>query len=142
MLKELNVGLTAEQTLTIDESLLVPAVSDHFTSFKSMPPVFATAYLVGFVEWACIEALKPYLEEGQQTVGTHVNLSHTAATPVAMTVTACIELIAIEGKLLRFKVICKDNLDVISEGFHERFIVDTPKFMERLNKKVARFTQQ
>ena len=70
--------------------------------------MFATAFLVGFVEWTCIEALRPYLEPGQKTVGVHVDLSHSAATPVGMTVTAEVELIAVEGRKLRFKCSSQD----------------------------------
>jgi len=100
-----------------------------------MPPVFATAFLVGFVEWACIEALRPYLKESQRTVGIHVDLSHAAATPVGMTVTADVELVAIEGLKLRFRAVCRDDVEIICEGFHERYIIDKDRFMTRLAKK-------
>ena len=62
----------------MDENLTVPSVAaDHF-GFSDMPPVFATAFLVGFVEWTCIQVLKPYLSSVQRTVGVHVDLSHSA----------------------------------------------------------------
>ena len=67
-----------------------------------MPPVLATACMVGFVETTCMEALVPYLAPGQKTVGIHVDLSHVAATPVGMRVTARVELVAVEGRKLRF----------------------------------------
>lgn len=132
------LGLRHSQTLRVDDSLTVPAVSAAFTGFSDMPPVFATAYMVGFVEWACIEALRPYLAPSQRTVGTHVNLSHSAATPVGMQVTAEVELIEVEGKRLTFKVLCRDEVDVICEGRHERFIVEAQQFIRRVTSKGER----
>lgn len=131
----LTVGLRHSQTIIVDERLVVPAVSPAFTGFADMPPVFATALLVGFVEWTCIEALRPCLEPGQKTVGVHVDLSHSAATPVGLAVTAEIELVAIEGRRLRFKVSCRDEAEPISDGHHERFIIDEARFVERLAGK-------
>jgi len=83
----LRPGLRHTQVITVDEALTVPAVSTTFTGFVDMPAVFATPFMVGFVEWACIEALRPYLAAYQRTAGTHVDMSHTAATPVGMQVT-------------------------------------------------------
>lgn len=134
-LKTLQPGLKHSQSMRVDERLTVPAVSQAFTGFADMPPVFATAFLVGFVEWTCIEALRPYLEPGEKTVGVHVDLSHAAATPVGMTVTAEVELVAVEGRKLRFKAICRDDAEVISEGHHERHVIDADRFMTRLTKK-------
>jgi fluoroacetyl-CoA thioesterase len=129
------VGLRHRESVTVDAGLTVPNVSPAFPNFRDMPPVFATAYMVGFVEQACVEALKPYLEPGQRSVGTHIDMSHTAATPVGMTVTAEVELIAVEGRQLRFKVECRDDKDAIGSGHHGRFIVDEAKFMARLEAK-------
>lgn len=131
-------GLRHVQTIRVTEALTVPAVSAVFTSFAEMPPVFATAYLVGFVEWTCIEALKPYLTPQQRTVGVHVDLSHSAATPIGMVVTAEIELVSMEGNRLTFKVVCRDEVDVICEGQHQRFIIDAAKFMKRVAAKGER----
>jgi fluoroacetyl-CoA thioesterase len=100
-----------------------------------MPPVFATAFMVAFIEWTCIEALKPYLAPGEHTVGTHVDVSHVAATPVGMTVTATVELVEIEGRKLRFRVACRDESDLIGERFHERAIIDAARFMSKMSKK-------
>ena len=130
-------GTTHMQTLKVDESLVVPAVSEHFTGFADMPPVFATAFMVGFIEWACIEAIRPHLEPGEHTVGTHVNVSHMAATPVGMNVTAFVELIAAEGRKLVFRVTCRDEKDIIGEGTHERAVINPEKFMARVSAKRA-----
>jgi fluoroacetyl-CoA thioesterase len=131
------VGLRHSLTIRVDESLTVPRLAPAF-GFDDMPPVFATAYLVGFVEATCIDALKPYLADGEKTLGVHVDLSHSAATPVGLTVTAEVELVAAEGGRLRFRVECRDELDAICAGFHDRYLIDAAKFMERVQRKQAR----
>ncbi|PSK95870.1 thioesterase superfamily protein [Murinocardiopsis flavida] len=130
-------GLTHTSRLTVDDGLTVPAVSDALHGFADMPRVFATAYLVAFVENTCIEALAPLLDAGSRTVGTSVDLSHSAATPVGMTVTARVELVEVEGRRLRFAVECRDDSDVISAGHHERHVIDAAKFDRRLAAKQA-----
>ena len=132
---ELKTGTKFQQSIEITEKLIVPAMSDFFLGFADMPNVFATAYLVGFVEWTCIELLRPYLSKDERTVGTYVDLSHSSATPIGLKVTAEVELIEVEGRKLRFKIVCRDERDIISEGFHERFIINFDKFMERVEKK-------
>ena len=74
-----------------------------------MPPALATARKVALVEAKCFDALKPFPKEGQKTVGAHVDLSHVAATPMGMRVTAQVELVAVEGRKLRFKLECQDE---------------------------------
>jgi len=92
---------------------------------------------VGFMEWTCIEALRPYLAPGEHTVGTHVDMSHMAATPAGLTVTAEVELIAVEGRKLRFRVALRDEREPIGEGFHERSIIRTESFLRRVKAKRA-----
>jgi fluoroacetyl-CoA thioesterase len=102
-----------------------------------MPPVFATGQMIAFVEWACVHALAPYLAPHQRTVGTRVEMTHTAATPIGMNVTAAVELVSIDGRTLRFKVACRDEKEPIGEGFHERAVIDNDRFMARLARKQA-----
>jgi fluoroacetyl-CoA thioesterase len=71
----------------------------------------------------------------EQTVGTHIDVSHEAATPPGLTVTAKVELIAVEGKKLTFLVEAHDGVDLISKGRHERFIINRQKFDERIKVK-------
>jgi fluoroacetyl-CoA thioesterase len=131
----LRVGLKHSETITIPPGLTVPEMADRFSGFAEMPPVFATAYLVAFVEWTCLKALAPYLQPGQRTVGTKVDLSHDAATPVGMSATVEIELVEFDGRRMRFKVACRDARDSIGTGFHERFLVDEAKFLKKLAEK-------
>src|ERR1700732_5054457 len=114
-LDDLKRGLRHIETLTVSEALAVPAQAQLFSPRAEMPPVFATAQMIAFVEWTCVHALAPYLGPHQRTVGTRVDMTHTAATPIGMTVTAEVELISIEGRTLRFKAACRDEKEPIGE---------------------------
>jgi fluoroacetyl-CoA thioesterase len=130
-----RVGIRNSITLRVDERLSVPALAERFAGMRDMPPVFATAFMVAFIEWAAIEALRDHLPAGQKTVGTHIDVSHAAATPVGMTVTAEVEIVAVEGRTLRFRVRCNDESGLIGEGFHERALIDEAKFLKRIAAK-------
>ena len=136
-LDDLRPGLRHTETVTVTELLAVPAMAASFASLADMPPVFATAYMVVFVEWTCIQALRPYMAPHQRTVGTHIDMSHIAATPIGMQVTAEVELIEAEARRLRFRVECRDEAEVIGRGFHGRGVIDTTKFLERMRRKEA-----
>jgi fluoroacetyl-CoA thioesterase len=131
----LKIGLRHSDTLTVSAALSVPAQARLFDPATEMPPVFATAQMIAFVEWTCVHALAPYLGPDQRSVGTKVEMTHTAATPIGMTVTAEVELVEIRDRVLRFKVICRDEKDPIGEGFHERAIIDHARFMAGLARK-------
>ena len=133
----LQPGLNHSRSLMVEPSITVPALPPLLGAFTDMPPVLATACMVGFVETTCMEALVPYLGPGQKTVGIHVDLSHVAATPVGMRVTAEVELVAVEGRKLRFKVACRDEQEIIGTGFHERAIIEEARFLARLKVKAA-----
>ena len=133
----LRPGLRHSETILVTDRLIVPEMADYFANFAAMPPVFATAYLVAFVEWTCVRALADHLLDGEASVGTQVDLSHGAATPVGMRASAAIELIAMEGRKLRFKVDCRDERDAIGAGFHERFVIDEARFLAKLDQKRA-----
>ena len=134
-LDDLKPGLRHSATIRVGEELAVPAGARLFGSAIEMPPVFATAQMIAFVEWTCVAALAPYLAPHQRTVGIRVDMTHLAATPIGMTVTADIELAEIDGRRLRFKVTCCDEAEVIGEGFHERAIIDHDRFISRLARK-------
>jgi fluoroacetyl-CoA thioesterase len=130
--------ITHTLSLQVNDRLLVTAFAPQFSAFADLPPVFATAFMVGFMEWACIEALKPYLPDGENTVGTHVYLSHVAPTPLGMKVSAQVELMEVKGRTLRFRVDCYDECGLIGSGFHERSVIDTKRFMDKVRKKATR----
>jgi len=135
MLDDLKPGLRYSATITVGEALAVPASGRLLGETADMPPVFATANMIAFVEWTCVAALAPYLSSDQRTVGTRVDMTHTAATPIGMKVTAEIELVEIDGRRLRFRANCRDEIEPIGEGFHERTIIDHARFMQRLVRK-------
>jgi fluoroacetyl-CoA thioesterase len=136
-LNGLKPGLRHSATIRVTEQLAVPASGRLLGATAEMPPAFATASMIGFVEWTCVAALAPYLAPHQRTVGTRVEISHSAATPIGMIVTADVELVEIDGRRLRFEVGCRDEAESIGEGFHERMIVDHDRFMARLARKHA-----
>ena len=133
MKPELKPGLRYTHTFTVPSSKTVPALYPEAPEFVAMPEVFATGFLVGFLEWACIKALHPYLDwPNEMTLGTHIDVSHEAATPVGRVVTADVELIEAEGKRLLFKVEAHDGVAVISRGTHQRHVINRDKFVARL----------
>lgn len=138
MKESLKPGIRYEHKFTIPLSKTVPALYPESEEFLAMPEVFATGFMVGFLEWACIMAIKPHLDWPQvQSVGTHINVSHEAATPPGLEVTASVELIAVEGRKLVFKVEAHDGVDLISKGSHERFIINKEKFDAKVSIKAA-----
>lgn len=138
MKDSLQPGLRHTFNYIVPTSKTVPALYLEADELQSMPAVFATGFMVGFLEWACIQLLMPHLDwPNEQTVGTHIDVSHEAATPVGMEVTAMVELIAVEGKKLIFSVEAHDAVDRIACGRHERFIIDKAKFDARLARKAG-----
>jgi fluoroacetyl-CoA thioesterase len=134
-LDDLKPGLRHSATIRVTEQLAVPASGRLLGAAAEMSPVFATAQMIAFVEWTCVAALAPYIAPHQRAVGTRVEMTHSAATPIGMEVTAEIELAEIEGRRLRFKVNCHDEVESIGEGCHERTIIDHDRFMARLARK-------
>jgi len=136
-LAELKVGMRHAETIVVEDRLSVTQVVGMFAPGTDMPPVLATAYLIGFVEWTCMRLLEPYLEPQHRSLGTQVDLSHRAATPVGMKVTAEVVLEAVDQRRLQFGVVCRDEVDVICEGKHERFVVDIDRFLKGIQTKRA-----
>ena len=134
----LSPGIRYEHRYVVPANKTVAALYPEAEEFQAMPEVFATGYLVGFLEWACIRAINPHLDwPAEQTVGTHVNVSHSAATPPGMQVTASVELLSVEGKKLVFSVRATDGVDIISEGTHERFIINKERFDSKVLSKAG-----
>ena len=136
MKQTLKPGIRYEHKFIVPQSKTVPALYPESDEFVAMPEVFATGFLVGFLEWACIKAINPHLDWPQeQTVGTHIDVSHEAATPPVLEVTATVELIAVEGRKLVFSVEAHDGIDLISKGRHERFVINKEKFDAKVGTK-------
>lgn len=136
MKETLKAGLKCEHRFTVPRSKTVPALYPEADEFVVMPEVFATGFLVGFLEWACIKAINPHLDWPlEQSVGTHIDVTHEAATPVGMEVRATVELRLVEGRKLVFSVEAHDGVDLISRGRHERFVINKKKFDDKLMVK-------
>ncbi len=133
----LAAGLTSTFRYVVPDDKTVPHVYPESARFREMPAVFATAYLVGLLEWACIEAIQPHLDAGEQSVGTGVWVTHGAATPPGFTVTVEVALQKVEGRRLTFSVRAHDGVDAIGEGTHERFVIDRARFVARVEAKAA-----
>jgi predicted thioesterase len=98
--------------------------------------VFATPFMLSLMENAAYESLTPYLEANQSSVGTLLNVSHSAATPVGMKVWAESEVVGVDGKKVVFNVTAYDESGQIGSGVHERFIVGTDRFLEKCYAKL------
>ena len=135
----LKPGIESQFTFRIPEAKTVSALYPESAEFQEMPEVFATGYLVGFLEWACIQAINPHLDwPGEQTVGTHIDVSHVAATPVGFEVTAKVKLVEVDRRRLVFEVEAHDGVELISKGRHERFVIDKAKFDAKMKEKAEK----
>lgn len=133
----LQPGLTSEFKFKVTENKTVPFLYTESPEFAVMPKVFATGFMVGLFEWACIKAINPHINwPDEQTVGTDVKLSHLAATPPGLTVTVKVKLEKMENRKLTFSIVADDGVDKISEGTHERFIINASKFNAKAENKV------
>jgi fluoroacetyl-CoA thioesterase len=136
MKESLKPGIKYQHKFVVPLSKTVPSLYPEAEEFLAMPEVFATGFLVGFLEWACIKAINPHLDwPHEQSLGTHINVSHEAATPPGLEVTATVELIEVIGRRLVFAVEAHDGVDLISQGRHERFVIDKDKFETKVLKK-------
>lgn len=138
MKETLKPGLTSILKFRIPETKTVADLYPESLEFQAMPRVFATGYMVGLIEWACMTAINAHLDwPAEQTVGTDVALTHQAATPPGMVVTVLATLAYVEGRKLLFSVRAHDGVDQITWGTHERFVIDTERFNSRVHRKVS-----
>ena len=142
MRETLKAGLEGTFRYRVPDNKTVPFIYEEAPDFQAMPRVFATGFMVALVEWACVELIKPHLDwPREQSLGTHVDLSHVAATLPGMSVEVRARLESVEGRKLVFRVSARDDLDLITEGRHERHVIDKSRFDERVAAKGARFRE-
>ena len=125
----LTVGCKGKAETVVTEQNTAAAVG------SGLVPVFATPYMIALMENAAVNAVQAHLEEGQGTVGTKLDVTHDAATPVGMKVWAEAELTAVEGKKLTFSVKAFDEAGPIGGGTHERFIITVDRFLAKAEAK-------
>lgn len=133
MKNTLQPGDTHTHRFTVTAAQTVPNLYPSAPEFTAMPAVFATGYMVGLMEWACIEALKAHLDPGEGSLGIGINVSHLAATPPGMEVTVHVTCEKIEGRRITWRIRAEDERDLIGEGTHDRAVV----LWDRFNAKVA-----
>ena len=128
MLEDITVGTTATITKVVEE---------QECTARGGYQIFSTPYLVLLLENAAIEALAPFLPEGQASVGTNVHVDHSAATLLGQTITATATVIEADRRRFVFSIDVKDDIDQVSTGTHERFVIDPNKFGTGLAVKAA-----
>lgn len=128
-MKNLEVGITGKKNLVVTEAMTAKEMG------SGELPVYATPGMIALMENTAYESVSDYLEDGQGTVGTLLNVKHLSATPVGMEVTCESRLIEIDRKRLVFEVKAYDETGCIGEGTHERFIIDNQKFLDRAEGK-------
>ena len=102
--------------------------------------VLATPVMINVIEAAALAAVEHLLPEGHQSLGTQLDVSHIAATPVGMKVTAEVRVTGVEGRIIRFAVVARDEHEVIGSGAHERVVVNVARFDERVQAKARKTT--
>ena len=138
MINSLQPGLTYTFKFKIPENKTVPHLYPESSEFQAMPKVLATGFMVGLFEWTCIQAINPHIDwPREQTVGIDLKLNHIAATPPSLTVTVNVKLEEVEGRKLVFSIVADDGIDKISEGTHDRFIIDAAKFNAKMATKIS-----
>ena len=133
----LKSGDCARFSMKVQPGDTVPALFSDRNAFPEMPVVFATAKMVGLMEWACVEQLRPYYEEGEGSLGIHVDVDHTAPTLPGQVVTVETEVEEVDGRFIWFRVTAHDGIDQIGTGRHRRAVIRNEKFNDRLDAKRA-----
>ena len=134
----LQPGIKAKFSYRVPVEKTVPHVYRESTELAAMPEVFATGFMIALMEWTCVKALAAHLDEGEGSVGVHVDVSHDAATPAEIEVTVEVECTEVEGRKVWFHVQAHDGADRIGEGYHQRFIVEWDRFNKRMADKAAK----
>jgi fluoroacetyl-CoA thioesterase len=138
MKETLRKGLIFTHRYRVPIEKTVPYVFQESELFQAMPPVFATAFMVGLMEWACMEALQPYMDQDEISLGTNICVSHSVATPPGMQVEVEVTLLEVNGSRTKWSIVARDEQDVIGEGTHERFSINHGKFKSIVTKKIDR----
>ena len=131
MKPSLAPGKSLTRSITVDESRCIAFMGPASR-------VYATPEMINDMEYACRDLLLEHLEAGEDSVGAHVDVAHLAATPLGMTVTIDVKIIAIEKRRVSFEVLARDQLEECGRGTHVRFVVDIEKSKQRIADKRTR----
>ena len=124
-------GVNHEENLVVSEEMAI--------SFLGLDAarVLSTPHLIAFLEMASRNLIKRFLEAGEDSVGTLVNVRHLAATPIGMGLRLRAEILSVEGRRVMCRVDAWDDREKVGEGTHERFVIDVARFGERVRAKSA-----
>lgn len=131
-LTRLTAGLEGRAELLVTEAHTAPEIG------SGRVHVLATPVMINLIEAAALDAVEALLPEGHQSLGTHLDVTHVAATPVGMRAMATARVVAVDGRKVTFRVEARDEVDLIGEGSHERVIVNVARFDQRIAAKTAR----
>lgn len=128
----LKPGLRGRAELVVGEEHTAPRIG------SGRVHVLATPVMINLIEAAALEAVERHLPSGYQSLGTLLDVRHVAATPVGMRVSASAEVVAVEGRTIRFRVEARDERELIGDGTHERVVVNVARFDERVQRKLVK----
>jgi predicted thioesterase len=131
-MREIPIGTRGERKLLVTSEVAIDFIGHEPAR------VLATPQMIAGMEMAARDAVKPFLDDGFDTVGTHVDVKHLAATPIGMSVTFHAEVVSVNDRRIGFRVWAEDELERIGEGTHERFIVNVERFGARVQAKAGR----
>lgn len=126
----IEAGMTGEASITVGEEQTAPRIG------SGKIPVLATPVMINLMEAAALDAVEHLLPEGHQSLGTHLDVSHVAATPVGLVARATAEVTAVEGRKIHFRVEAHDEAELIGAGSHVRVVVEVARFDRRVQKKL------
>src|SRR5205814_4295776 len=128
MAKDIPIATRAEVSQVVEHKHTLAALSPE------LPPVLATPWMIGWMEYACYQAQKPYCEDGESTVGTAIHVDHRAPTPIGQKVIAEAVLERIDGRFFIYRVTARNEQQPIGSGTVHRAVVNGRKFMEKPNQ--------
>jgi fluoroacetyl-CoA thioesterase len=129
---DLPSGMTGTAELVVGEQHTAPRIG------SGRIRVLATPVMINLIEAAALAAVEQSLPEEHQSLGTHLDITHIAATPVGMRVRATAEVVRVEGRTIHFKVRAEDERELIGEGTHERVVVNLERFDRRVQEKAGK----
>ena len=132
VLAQIRPGMTGSAEIVVGPEHTAPFVGSGRIA------VLATPVMINVIEAAALNAMEHLLPGGHQSLGIHLDVSHVAATPVGLTVTATAEVMRVEGRTITFRVEARDDVEVIGGGTHRRVVVSMARFDERVQRKLRR----
>jgi fluoroacetyl-CoA thioesterase len=128
--EKIVAGLRGSISITVGEEHTAPSIG------SGKVRVLATPVMINLIEAAALDAVEHLLPAGYQSLGTHLDVRHIAATPVGMRVTATAEVVRVEGRTVDFRVEARDERELIGDGTHQRVVVNVSKFDQRVQRKL------